>query len=80
MVHLVSPNFSTDSYPPDVGAEHEFIMHPRILAFSLMQGATSYMHWIAAQYKTEMPRGYQLPTSCSQSRGRKDDIEKSSEN
>ena len=39
-----------------------------------------HMHWIAAQYKTDMPRGYQLPTSCSQSRGRKDGIEKSSEN
>ena len=39
--------------------------------------ARCYMQWIADQYKMEMPGGYQLPTSCSQSSGRKDDIEKS---
>ena len=38
--------------------------------------ARCYMHWIAGQYKMKMPEGYELPTSCSQSRGRKDDIEK----
>ena len=32
------------------------------------------MHWIAAQYGMTMPEGYKLPASCSQSRGRKEDI------
>ena len=39
--------------------------------------ARCYMHWIAAQYGMMMPQGYEMPSSCSKSSGRKDDIEKS---
>ena len=38
--------------------------------------ARCYMHWIAAQYGMTMPNAYELPRSCSLSRGRKDDIDK----
>jgi hypothetical protein len=39
--------------------------------------ARCYMHWIAAIYGMMMPQGYEMPSSCGQSSGRKDDIEKS---
>ena len=38
--------------------------------------ARCYMHWIASQYGMSMRQGYELPSSCSQSSGRKDDINK----
>merc|ERR1719273_686397 len=38
--------------------------------------ARCYMHWIAAQYGMTMQQGYELPSSCSKSSGRKDDIDR----
>ena len=38
--------------------------------------ARCYMHWIAAQYGLAMRQDYELPASCDDSSGRKDDIEK----
>ena len=37
--------------------------------------ARCYMHWIAIQFGMRMPENYKLPSSCGESRGRKNDID-----